>query len=104
MPDGDYPSDWDRIRREIYKRDGYCCRNCYVAKGGRGGTSRVECHHIDPDGEAIDSNLETLCEYCHGERHPHLKAARLLREKKSKVQQLKLFEDEPDNNKKTHKD
>lgn len=31
-----YPSDWDRRRRYVYKRDNYQCQRCGVTGGPRG--------------------------------------------------------------------
>ena len=53
---------WARVRRVVFERDGYRCRQC-----GRAG--RLECDHVIPlhrggDPWALD-NLQTLCGGCH---------------------------------------
>lgn len=56
---------WQRVRRQVFRRDGYRCRAC-----GRAG--RLECDHIIPldrGGAALDmGNLQTLCRGCHIEK------------------------------------
>lgn len=62
-----YPSDWDSIRKEVYKRDNYTCQNC-DAKGGPRGNSELHAHHIVPKakgGSHRKENLVTLCSKCH---------------------------------------
>ena len=53
---------WAVIRRRVFDRDGWRCRNC-----GRSG--RLECDHIRPvkwGGAVYDmANLQTLCRECH---------------------------------------
>lgn len=52
-----YPSDWDEIRKRIYYRDSYSCRNCGATD------TMLHVHHIVPlsrGGTSIDSNLVTL--------------------------------------------
>ena len=53
---------WVRVRRDVFKRDGYRCREC-----GRAG--KLECDHITPlhrGGAKYDlTNLQTLCRDCH---------------------------------------
>lgn len=56
---------WRAVRRQVFERDGYRCRNC-----GRAG--RLECDHVLPlklggDPWALD-NLQTLCRACHIEK------------------------------------
>lgn len=73
----DYPEEWDSIRRRIYKRDNYTCRNC-GARGGRGGNAELHAHHIVPKskgGVHDDANLVTLCEPCHDAIHKRTKLA-----------------------------
>ncbi len=58
-----YPSNWDQIRRRVYRRDAYTCQNC----GATG--VRIEAHHIVPirfGGTHHLSNLISLCSDCHG--------------------------------------
>ena len=53
---------WARVRRQVFKRDGYRCRAC-----GRAG--RLECDHKIPlhrGGAEFDlDNLQSLCRACH---------------------------------------
>ena len=53
---------WAKIRRRVFDRDGWRCRNC-----GRSG--RLECDHVRPverGGAVYDlGNLQTLCRSCH---------------------------------------
>ena len=53
---------WARVRRAVFKRDGYRCRRC-----GRAG--RLECDHVQPldrGGDPWDmANLQSLCRSCH---------------------------------------
>lgn len=70
IPLDQYPDDWDELRREIYARDGYTCRNC--------GADKIElhAHHIVPlsvGGSNELSNLVTLCRECHAKLHPHMR-------------------------------
>ena len=56
---------WARVRRMVFRRDGYRCRSC-----GRAG--RLECDHVVPlrrGGAPYDPvNLQTLCRGCHVEK------------------------------------
>ena len=49
---------WARVRLEVFRRDGYRCRQC-----GRPG--RLECDHVTPIDRGGDpwnlDNLQTLC-------------------------------------------
>ena len=56
------PKRWQTVRRRVFDRDRWRCRQC-----GRAG--RLECDHIIPLAEggktyAVD-NLQTLCRGCH---------------------------------------
>jgi hypothetical protein len=56
-----YTENWDKIRRAVYKRDGYKCAMCNC--GGK-----LHCHHIIPVRISHDnslSNLVSLCPKCH---------------------------------------
>ncbi|WP_417936021.1 HNH endonuclease [Haloarcula saliterrae] len=69
MPD--YPDDWDRRRRQVYKRDNYECQNC-GQKGRRRGDAELHAHHVVPKsvgGSDKLSNLITVCKSCHGSIH-----------------------------------
>ena len=53
---------WERLRRQVFDRDGWRCRAC----GAPGGP--FECDHIRPvqrGGETVMDNLQTLCVGCH---------------------------------------
>jgi len=55
---------WERVRKAVFRRDGYLCRNC-------GRTGRLECDHRlplhqYPDQDPYDmAGLQTLCRECH---------------------------------------
>ena len=54
-------SEWDKLRKDIYKRDGHLCRIC-------GEKRKLHCHHIVPYRISQDNraeNLITLCCHCH---------------------------------------
>lgn len=56
-----YSEDWDVIRTQVYKRDGYRCVMC-----GRKG--KLHAHHIIPVRISKDnsfSNLVSVCSKCH---------------------------------------
>jgi len=66
----DYPDNWDEIRRRVYRRDNYTCKNC----GVRG--VELHTHHVVPlksGGSNNPGNLITLCRRCHRKIHPHMK-------------------------------
>jgi len=67
----DYGADWKDISEHIKKRDGYVCQefdgNC------RG---PLQVHHINSlsrGGTNIEDNLNTLCEFHHSLKHPHMR-------------------------------
>ena len=53
---------WERVRLQVFERDGYRCCNC-------GAAGRLECDHRTPlsrGGAVFDmSNLQSLCRRCH---------------------------------------
>ena len=59
---------WAHVRRQVFKRDGYRCRQC-------GKPGRLEAHHEPPlragdDRDPHDpAGIMTLCRNCHIERH-----------------------------------
>lgn len=58
-------SHWKNLRRRILMRDRYTCQDC-------GRTDSLEVHHLcyRPFLEdALDSDLVTLCEDCHEQKH-----------------------------------
>jgi len=64
---GSYPSNWDSLRKKVYKRDNYECQNC-GRRGGPHGDSELQAHHIVPKrngGLHRMGNLRTLCKGCH---------------------------------------
>lgn len=69
----DYPADWDRRRRYVYKRDGYQCQRCGVGGGPRG-NAELHAHHRRPvsqGGSHATQNLVTVCKNCHESIHGH---------------------------------
>lgn len=62
-------SEWDLLRREVYKKAGYKCEIC----GGKGSSWPVECHEIwdYDDVKKIQSlkGLIALCPACHSVKH-----------------------------------
>lgn len=61
---------WGALRELVWMRDNRCCRDCN--KDLR--EDVYHCHHRQPEskgGPGKPSNLVTLCESCHGERHGH---------------------------------
>lgn len=52
---------WERVRRAVFARDGYRCRQC-------GKAGRLECDHVvrlEDGGAPFDmANLQTLCRTC----------------------------------------
>lgn len=68
-------AEWQRIRREVQKRDNYTCQHCGDKNHkGRGSRIRLEVHHIvaihEDKHKALDfSNLVTLCSKCHRKTH-----------------------------------
>lgn len=66
-----YPSNWDTLRKKVYRKDGYQCQNCQ-AYGGPKGNAELRAHHVVPvskGGTNEMSNLITVCEKCHKSIH-----------------------------------
>ncbi len=65
----EYSPDWNKIRKEIYKRDEWICQECGCKcqdKKGNDTKRTIQCHHIDYNEKNNDfSNLITLCASCH---------------------------------------
>jgi hypothetical protein len=60
----EYSSNWNEIRKEIYKRDGWFCQECDIHCHNK---VKIQCHHIDYNTTNNEySNLITLCVPCHG--------------------------------------
>ncbi|WP_435177948.1 HNH endonuclease [Halorussus sp. AFM4] len=67
----DYPSDWDKRRKAVYRRDSYQCQHC-GAQGGPRGNTELHAHHVVPKsrgGSHNPNNLTTLCQQCHSQVH-----------------------------------
>ena len=62
-----YPSDWDKRRLTVFKRDQWECRGCEFTPDEKNGEG-LHAHHVTPisegGGHSLD-NLMTLCEDCH---------------------------------------
>ena len=69
---------WYAIRQEVLERDGHRCTGCRKHKSELYKLSPkvyLNVHHIialSRGGRTIKSNLITLCETCHTQRHHHL--------------------------------
>lgn len=58
-----YAPNWHELRKEIYTRDNWTCREC--GKKCHNGVV-IQCHHIDYNTNNNDTNnLITLCKGCH---------------------------------------
>jgi hypothetical protein len=61
--------EWDRLRKDCYKKAGYVCEIC----GGTGNKHPVECHEIwEYDNEKFTQTLKgliSLCPSCHEVKH-----------------------------------
>lgn len=65
MNDKEYDPNWHEIRKEIYERDNWHCRECGI-KNTLLGKSKIQCHHIDYNEKNNEpTNLITLCASCH---------------------------------------
>lgn len=68
-------AEWQRLRREILKRDQYTCQQCGDKnRKGRGSRINLEVHHVialcESRDHALDpNNLITLCRNCHYRTH-----------------------------------
>jgi len=61
----EYSSDWDKIRKEIYKIDNWICQEC-KCKCHNTTKQKIQCHHIDYNEKNNNfNNLITLCAVCH---------------------------------------
>lgn len=63
---GRYGDNWNKIRMEVYTRDGFCCQKCGISMSETKSPHHV--HHIVPFLDTFDnslSNLITLCPSCH---------------------------------------
>jgi hypothetical protein len=63
------PSDWDRIRKQVYEAANRRCEVC----GGRGPRHPVECHEVWEYDEAAGvqrlTRMTALCPACHEVKH-----------------------------------
>lgn len=53
---------WQRLRLEVYQRDGFACRYCQDTK------TTLNVHHLEYSGNPWDAPIDkliTLCEHCH---------------------------------------
>lgn len=68
---GGSSTDWDRLRRRVYRRDDWQCQ-CCGRRGNEGGNAQLHSHHVvaRSDGGADQlANLVTLCDRCHATYH-----------------------------------
>lgn len=66
-----YPSNWEEISRSVRERDDYHCKSCETD------CQILHVHHVIPlsrGGSNNISNLITLCEKCHINKHPHMRS------------------------------
>lgn len=70
----DLPPNWDKLRGEVFERDGYQCtqtlpsgRRCPRHRGDSHGT-RLECDHIGSKWDHRIQMLATLCSHHHGQK------------------------------------
>lgn len=69
--ESNYPTNWDEIRKKVYKNANYTCQIC-GSSGGKQGDSELHAHHkipISNGGSHQMSNLECLCSGCHSRVH-----------------------------------
>jgi hypothetical protein len=64
----------DSVRREVLRRDGYCCQDCRWSHNlwNKSDPRHLEVHHIImhvQGGANTADNLITLCNICHDKRH-----------------------------------
>lgn len=67
----DYPTDWDKRRYKVFRRDRWKCQACGF-QGGPRGDHQLHAHHIIPKSQGGGHNYEnltTLCDICHAEIH-----------------------------------
>lgn len=63
----EYDPNWHDIRKEIYKRDNWHCKECGIKCTIKHNKTLICCHHIDFNiKNNSDINLITLCASCHG--------------------------------------
>ena len=73
IPSGQ-PTDWQEIRASVLVRDGRRCADCSAVERA----ADLDIHHLVPrsaGGSDEPSNLITLCDGCHGARHPNLQVS-----------------------------
>lgn len=69
-----HSSQWQTIRKDVLERDQGTCRLCGTAPA----SGELDIHHLVPrsaGGLDDPANLITLCDGCHGTRHPNLHAS-----------------------------
>ena len=58
---------WQKVRRQVFERDGRRCRVCWTRHC-------LDVHHVrfrSVGGQNSTSNLAVLCRICHGEVHAY---------------------------------
>lgn len=66
--------DWQQIRKDVLERDKATCQICGISAD----IGELDIHHLVPrsaGGQDDPGNLITLCDGCHGTRHPNLHAS-----------------------------
>lgn len=62
------PSDWQRRRLRVLRRDGYRCQAHNPETGGVCGEFAHECDHIERGDDHDESNLQALCRWHHARK------------------------------------
>jgi len=78
--------EWKALSKTCKKRDGYTCRSCGKKARTKDEKRKMHADHIiarSKGGRDTLTNLQTLCELCHADKHPHLARAIASRESKS---------------------
>jgi len=66
MRDAIYSENWHDIRKKIYARDKWKCRQCGCVCPGNDTKDKIQCHHVDYNTKNNNfNNLITLCISCH---------------------------------------
>ena len=71
MSDNQYPSNWNTLRKKVYRKNDYTCQNC-GRRAGELGDAELHAHHIVPKAQGGThelNNLTTLCDECHSAVH-----------------------------------
>jgi hypothetical protein len=80
-----YPPGWTKTHKaQIRERDGHCCKRCGMTAEAH--NTLLHVHHIDYVKDNLDeSNLITLCKYCHGQMHGRKESRVLWKEELSRL-------------------